>query len=612
MATDTLPKPALTADPGNVPALGALAPLWRAIAEGKHALLLSGRNLRDLDCEGQASRIAPLVEILRDGLRDRWGMVLVTYSRAEGIDYAAPDLSEPDRQVIERALKAHHLLEIPQDDQEVPHVVRRIASLCRLPTGGDTWAGGKPLRFCFLLQFGEHLVPYCAHGGQTDAQIVAIELSHLMPQSLALRKSGNVILFHTQDEALVDPLVRAALHSIRLPQPDRGAKQVFLQAVRPIYPQAQLGEDLTWEQAAFLSANTPNQGLESLLRASHRTGRPLTARELVAQKSLDVQALSEQTLTVLDTSRVSSDRPLAGINSAYPQAILRRLAQALAAGNASMPANVLLVGPPGTGKTEMSLIMARQAGVAAYQMHSPKTGIVGETERKAELQQRVLREWIPNLAFVDEITEALPLERSDFDGDSGATRAVAAALLTALADEGRRGQSLLIATTNCPWRMGAAMRSRFMAIPVLQPLAQDYPAIVLATAQRVTPDLPAIGTDHPAIQAAAQGFAAQGANPRHIRSALSNALLLKGSLTLEGIVFAARDLCITVDRASAIYSDLWALKACSSKSFFPWQDCLERYPFPAHLEGLIDRATGDLNATELDRRIADYQPQANL
>lgn len=612
MATDTLPKPALTVDPGDVSVPGALAPLWQAIAEGKNALLLSGRNLRDLDCDAQAGRIAPLLEILRDELRDRWGMVLVTYSRAEGIDYAAPDFSEPDRRVIERALKAHHLLEIPQDEQEVPHVVRRIASLCRLPTGSDTWAGGKPLRFCFLLQFGEHLVPYCAHGGQTDAQIVAIELSHLTPQSLALRQSGNVILFHTQDESLVDPLVRAALYAIRLPQPDRAAKQVFLQAARQIYPQAQLAADLTWEQAAFLSSNTPNQGLESLLRASHRTGRPLTAREFVVQKSIDVQALSEQTLTVLDTSRVASDRPLAGINSAYPQSILQRLAQALAAGNSSMPANVLLVGPPGTGKTEMSLVTARQAGVAAYQMHSPKTGIVGETERKAELQQRVLREWVPNLAFVDEITEALPLERSDFDGDSGATRAVAAALLTALADEGRRGQSLLIATTNCPWRMGAAMRSRFMAIPVLQPLAQDYPAIVLATAQRVMPELPAMTVEHPAIQAAAQVFAAKGANPRHIRSALSNALLLKGSLSPEVILFAAHDLSITVDRVSAIYSDLWALKACSSKSFFPWQGCLDRYPFPTHLEGLIDRTTGDLNATELDRRIADYQPQANL
>ncbi|WP_448571376.1 AAA family ATPase [Trichothermofontia sp.] len=614
MSTATLPQPSLNAHPGpdwaTVPA--ALLPLCQAIAEGKHALLLSGRNLRDLDCNPQTHRIAPLLEILRDQLRDRWGMLLVTYSRAEGIDYAALDLSDADRRVIERALQAHQLLDIPQDEQEVPHVVRRIASLCWLPTGGDTWAGGKPLRFCFLLQFGEHLVPYCAHGGQTDAQIVAIELSHLTPQSLALRKSGNVILFHTQDEALVDPLVRAALQAIRLPQPDRAAKQVFLQALRRIYPQAQLGEGLTWEQAAFLSSNTPNQGLESLLRASHRTGKPLTARELVAQKSIDVQALSEQTLTVLDTSRVSSDRPLEGINSAYPQSILQQLAQALAAGNPSMPANVLLVGPPGTGKTEMSLITARQAGVAAYQMHSPKTGIVGETERKAELQQRVLREWVPNLAFVDEITEALPLERSDFDGDSGATRAVAAALLTALADESRRGQSLLIATTNCPWRMGAAMRSRFMAIPVLQPLAQDYPAIVLATARRVTPDLPAIGADHPAIQAAAQVFAAKGANPRHIRAALSNALLLKGELSPEGILFAAHDLSITVDRVSAIYSDLWALKACSSKSFFPWCGHLADYPFPPHLQGLVDRATGELNTTELDRRIAEYQPQANL
>jgi hypothetical protein len=112
---------------------------------------------------------------------------------------------------------------------------------------------------------------------------------------------------------------------------------------------------------------------------------------------------------------------------------------------------------------------------------------VGETERKARLQQTALREWVPNIAFADEITEMLPLERSDFDGDSGASRAVMAALLTSLSDETRRGKSLLIATTNCPWRMGAAMRSRFVVLPVLHPLKEDYASIVVATAPRIAP-----------------------------------------------------------------------------------------------------------------------------
>ncbi|MFW6359009.1 MAG: AAA family ATPase [Chroococcales cyanobacterium] len=537
-------------------------------------------------------------------------MVLVTYSLAEGIDYDPTGIeNKRDRDLIETTLNTYQLLDIPQDEEEVPHVVRGVASLCRTPTQHLTWANGQPMRFCFLLFFSEHLVPACHSGGQTNAQLVATELAHITAHSLALRRSGNLLCLHVQDESLVDPLVRSSLYSIRLPQPDYKAKQRFLEVAKTLYTQATLEPGLSWESIAFLTSNTPNSALEALLRASSRTGQPLTAKELVAQKSLDVQALSEQTLTVLDTTSISAQGTLQGINSAFPQTILQQLAKALAMGNSSMPANVLLVGPPGTGKTEMSLSVAKQAGVAAYQMHSPKTGIVGETERKAELQQRILREWFPNMSFMDEITDAFPLQRSDFDGDSGATRAVTAALLTALGDESRRGKSLLIATTNCPWRMGAAMRSRFMAIPVLHPLPQDYPTIVTAIASRLSFQGE---SNHPAISEAAAIFAQKGANPRHIRAALSNALLLKETLTPDTILFAARDLSVTTDRISTIYSDLWAIKACSSQSFFPWSACLDSYPFPPHLEGLVNRQTGEIDQSQLDEQIEALKPHANL
>lgn len=52
-------------------------------------------------------------------------------------------------------------------------------------------------------------------------------------------------------------------------------------------------------------------------------------------------------------------------------------------------------------------------------------------------------------------------------------------------DETRRGRSLLVGTTNCPWRISAAMRSRFVIVPVLQPLEQDLPMIICAIVRRV-------------------------------------------------------------------------------------------------------------------------------
>jgi AAA+ superfamily predicted ATPase len=291
--------------------------------------------------------------------------------------------------------------------------------------------------------------------------------------------------------------------------------------------------------------------------------------------------------------------------------VLEKYGEALLRGDSSMPGNVLLIGPPGTGKTDLAILAARTAKAAAYQMLSPKGGIVGETERKARLQQTILQEWTPSLAFADEITEMLPLERSDFDGDSGASRAVHAALLTNLSDESRRGRSLLIATTNCPWRMGGAMDSRFTKIPVLHPLAEDFPGILLATARRVKPEA-SLDPNDERIQDAARVFYSKGANPRDIRAALSNAVMLHGELTPTTILFAAHDLCTPSDLVSRNFCDLWAIKKCSSRSFFPWTANPESYLYPDHLQGIVDPATGGIRTDELEKRIRDLQQYAKV
>lgn len=276
-----------------------------------------------------------------------------------------------------------------------------------------------------------------------------------------------------------------------------------------------------------------------------------------------------------------------------------------------MQANVLLVGPHGTGKTDMARLSARRAGAAAYQILSPKSGIVGETERKAELQQSILRQWIPNVAFADEVTESLPLERPDFNGDSGASAAVTAALLTALSDETRRGRSLFIATTNCPWRMGAAMRSRFTAIPVLHPLREDFAAIVVAIAQSLT-RATSLKVDDPKVRQAASLFYDKGASPRDVRKALSKAVSEYGPITPESVLLAAGDLTPGSDLGSIIYTDLWAIKVCSFHSYHPWNADPAHYPYPQHLQGIVDPTTGEVNRIELDKRIQEYKAHANV
>jgi hypothetical protein len=586
----------------------ALEPIFKAYDAGHAALLVCGRSLRDLTCDEQG-KMRPLLETLRRGARER-GLAMVQYSLAGGVDWD-PGGGEQDRRTIEQALRTHHLLDIAQDSNEIARVLRAIASLARTPTTGLKWSDGADLRFLVLVEFAEHVVPGSMNPGtQSDSQILAIELSHITGNSLALRSSGNLVVFHTRDGLMIDDLVAQALNWVRLPQPNGDEKAGFLRAGLAVYNAANFEKGLTLESVTHLTTNTPNRGLEALLRASHRTHQAISAKMLAQQKSCDVEQLSQGTLRLLDTSRVENT-VLCGQNIAVPRLLLERYGAALLRADQAMPTAVLLVGPPGCGKTDLALVAARAASAAAYQLLSPKGSFVGETERRARLQQDMLAQWIPNVGFVDEVTESFPMERSDFDGDSGASKAILGAWLSGFSDSSRAGRSLIIGTTNVPWRIGAAMDSRFVTIPILHPLATDYAAIVVATGRRVQPDL-VLDLEHELVREGARIFYEKGASPRHIRSALSNALMLHGKLTPETVLFAAGDFCAFSDFASAVYCDLWAVKKCSSRSFFPWIADPANYPYPDHLRSVVDPSTGDIRRDDLDKRIQELKPYANV
>lgn len=582
--------------------------IFRAYEEGYSAILLTGRSLYELTVEER--KIRPLIQVIKNQARKR-GLSTITYSRANGIEYEAPELTEKDRRLLESALKAHRLLEIEQNENEIARVMRGLSSLCRTPTEGLRWSDGKPMKFLVLIEFAEHNVPGgLQNGTQLDHQLLAIEYAYLVSQSLALRSSGNLMVFHSnRGGMLIDNQVAGALRQIHLRQPDVIEKQQFLAAATSLYTSARFEDGLAPEVITHLTTNTPNRSLEELLRKSHRTDSVITAKALAEQKARDIEALSEHTLRVLDTSPIENVR-LVGRNIEAPKRIMDRLADGLKRGNPHMPGNILLAGSPSTGKTNLARYVASRAEVIALEILSPKSSWVGETERRVRLQQDILlKELIPNIAFCDEINSVIPMERTGAAGDSGASQAVFAAFLTALSDDTKRGKSLLIGTTNDPTKMSDAMRSRFTVIPVLSPLKEDYAKILIAIAGRsgVTLD----STD-PKIREAADIFFQKGANPRKIQEALDNAILLKDELSPETALFAAHDKCVFEDRLSTVFADLVAIKAASLKSFLPWGDNPSSYPYPEHLSGIVDAASGEIAERELNRRIAELQPYANV
>lgn len=581
----------------------ALDPIVRAITGGGGAVLWTGRSPRDFEAD-EDGKIRPLLEGLRRKLRERLGAVLLTYSKATGLVWDSPDLREHGiRNLVEAGLRAHELMDLGAPGGNLAPFMAAVWRFLRAPSGGF-WPEGRPVRYAILVEFGEHLLPR-DHSGASDDELATIEWVRLLSSSLALRQNGHVLILHTADEGQLDAQTRAGLERVRLPYPSRDEKARFLEVLTGTYGRARFADGLDVRTIAYLSANTPNWGLETILRRSHFTGEPVSSKDLLARRAEDVRAISEDMLTPMD----EEPPDLYGTTVNHAWQLLERVAEGLRLGDPRTPHNILLAGAPATGKTDLARKLAAKAGVNCYRISSPKAGIVGETERRAELLLRILGEWSPNCAFADEVTELLTVERPEHDLDAGASRAVIGALLSYLGDERRRGRTVFLGATNCAWRMSQALRGRFIVIPVLMPLEEDYPGILASLVQRSTGVC--IPPDDEKLQQAARLFSQKGASPRDISTAISDTCLRLGRLGPAEVLEAAADFCGDTGRNSAVYADLWAIKLTTSKSFFPWHR-RPGYKLPGYLQGIVDPASGEIDHQALDRRIEELRPYAKV
>jgi hypothetical protein len=582
-------------------------------AEGQTAIFLSGRSLQDLHLDEQ-SRVRPLLGTLARVAYDRHGMALVRCNLALGVALDTAALNDQTRRQFEDTACAAGLEQVFDTrlaDTRLPH--QRAMDLLRtLHTAVRSGRGIPPM--LVLFDWTEDLMP-ADQPGHSDALQVA-QFACLLAGDFLLRGKGLYLVFSGSENT--DPRVMRALTNITLPQPDRGEKVPFANALltSDLRRSATLEEGLDVEAMANLTAGTPNLGLEQRVLASARTGRAVTHAELVAQKRSDVTRLSEGTLTCLDDARVRGVR-LVGRSIATAQRVLMLWAKGLKQGEQSTPVMVCLAGSASTGKTDLAILASMQAQVPAYALQSSKSQWVGETERRSRLQLRVLAELHPAIGFVDEITEAVNLKRGGPNLDSGASASVTANWLNELSDSSREGRTLIIGATNRPWDFDPAMASRTVFVPVVSPLREDYPAILAAILGSLRLD--GFEAEQPEVIEAAGIFHEKGLSPRVMRAVLvATRSLTAGRMDAAGLVASARDACEAspVDRLWAEFADLSALRRCSQKSFFPWAGQPD-YPFPPHLKNMVksndsvgmgDSTIASLDTAALDARLAELEP----
>ena len=238
---------------------------------------------------------------------------------------------------------------------------------------------------------------------------------------------------------------------------------------------------------------------------------------------------------------------------------------------AVVPKGILLVGPPGCGKTFTMECFAHDAGIPFVELRNIFSKYVGSTEANFERVFHYLEAMAPVFVFIDEFDQSYG-RRVTSDSDSGVSRRVFGMFNSFLSDESHQGRILFGAATNRPDLIDpSTMRAgRFdMKLPFLLPDAEAREAIL-----RVS--LRSLGISDEGIEMAELGERTagySGADLKEICCVAQRTAAFEDRQTVEvtDLQFALSDyIAPTAARREEIeYMQLLAVAACTSRSLLP-------------------------------------------
>jgi transitional endoplasmic reticulum ATPase len=423
--------------------------------------------------------------------------VVAYYNRARGITFALPSMQQKAERLLEAAgapVERDPISAVLDDSgagmQQMGDVFRSarrpqealplLDSLLRAPDGRGQVA--------VILDFADMLCPAQDKAIMSpDDRLLLVTLLS-WGQDEELSDCGNPIFLLARDINEVHADLRSSgsgYQVVEIPLPSREERLAYIgwylkERERNQGPIALVG--VSSLELANLTAGLNLRNVENILLLGARSGG--VSRALVkASKDAIIRAEYSDIAEMLD--------PLPG-GFASMGGVERLVAWAgaelldpLARGSRDIPRDVLLTGPPGTGKTMFVRALAFELGFNCVALRAENIlgSLVGQSERQLKRFFAFVRSLAPVLVFFDELDQSGMSRRGNNSGNPVDVN-LFSQVLQFTGDESLRGEVLMCFATNRPDLVDDALLRRMDAIlPVLLVDEEGRRGIIAAQAK---------------------------------------------------------------------------------------------------------------------------------
>jgi transitional endoplasmic reticulum ATPase len=431
----------------RIPAWLAAGVLERYHAGASHLFLLHG-NIRDVQPFG--GDYVPLADGLRRLAARR--PVLVSYDVSSGLTFPDAEREKAFRKALGLKTGA-----IPSDPARALILLDALLTTERSPPGS----------VAIVIDYAHALAP-SGPTGAAERQNVTTLARWASDPKVAERRPLVLLIAPAAGDVAEEVYAGASgAEVVLVPRPDLAARAAFNADLKDRYP------GTTWEMTPDeLAAETGGLALvqmEDIVQRAGGLGATLSRASIVDRK---IDLLRQEYGEVLEILQPKHDlSAVGGLEPAVRE--LKEVADIMRRGLASAaPMGIILMGPPGTGKSYLSECFAKECGMLCVRFRPLRQMYVGQSERNQEKAFGAIRALAPVVVIVDESDQAEGGSRDQGSGDSGVTERMRASAFNFWGDNALRGKVLRIDITNRVDLIDAAMRRSGrtdLKIPILMP-----------------------------------------------------------------------------------------------------------------------------------------------